>query len=74
MPATPGLLEAECSKRTRGLPAQSLEEINNYIRDNDTPYLGGERPNARDLELAPNVYHVQTAMRHYKVGTSQRDK
>ena len=48
--------------------AQQLEEINNHIRDSGAPYLGGKRPNARDLELAPKVYHVSTAMRHYKVG------
>lgn len=47
---------------------QSLEEIDNHLRDAGTPYLGGERPNARDLELAPKVYHVTVAMKEYKVG------
>ena len=46
---------------------QSLEEIDSHLREAGTPYLGGERPNARDLELAPKVYHVTVAMKEYKV-------
>ena len=48
---------------------QELEAINNYLRDNKTPYLGGERPNQADLGLAPKLYHVEVAMREFKVHT-----
>jgi len=46
---------------------QQLEEVNKYLRDNNVPYLGGESPNQADLGLAPKLYHVETAMKHYKV-------
>lgn len=48
---------------------QELEAINNHLRDNKTPYLGGERPNQADLGLAPKLYHVEVAMREFKVCT-----
>ena len=46
---------------------QNLEEINNHLKTSGTPYLGGDRPNARDLDLGPKFYHIKTAMKHYKV-------
>ncbi|CAL8468489.1 g8029 [Coccomyxa elongata] len=49
-----------------GVLVQELEAINNHLRDNKTPYLGGERPNQADLGLAPKLYHVEVAMREFK--------
>lgn len=47
--------------------SQNLEQINDHLKNSGTPYLGGERPNARDLDLGPKFYHIKTAMKHYKV-------
>ena len=46
---------------------QNLEQINDHLKNSGTPYLGGERPNARALDLGPKFYHIKTAMKHYKV-------
>lgn len=37
------------------------------MKDNKKEYLGGARPNQADLGLAPKLYHVEHAMREYKV-------
>lgn len=46
--------------------AQSLKEIDEYIQ-NHTAYLGGDRPNAVDCAIAPRLYHIQVAMKEFKV-------
>ena len=45
---------------------QSLKEIDEYIQ-NQSAYLGGDRPNAVDCAIAPRLYHIQVAMKELKV-------
>ncbi len=46
--------------------AQSLKEIDEYMQDHKA-YLGGDRPNAVDCTIAPRLYHIQVAMKEFKV-------
>eukprot|EP00884_Botryococcus_braunii_P005390 jgi/Botrbrau1/14852/Bobra.0326s0006.2 len=56
--SSPGPDEAA---RRGGALKQDLEQIRDALKESGKPFLGGDRPNARDLQLAPQLYHVKVA-------------
>ena len=50
-----------------------LEEIEEYLKGNGGPYIGGAQPCATDVALMPRLYHARTALEHFR-GWSFPDK
>ena len=44
----------------------SLDEIEEYLKKNGGPYIGGKEPCATDLSLIPKLYHLTVALEHFR--------
>jgi glutathione dehydrogenase/transferase len=45
---------------------EELEKLDKHLRENG-PFLKGGKVSAGDLSLAPKLYHMETALKHFKV-------
>lgn len=45
---------------------QALEELDTYLQKHG-PYIGGDKPCATDVSLMPKLYHMETALEHFRV-------
>ena len=50
----------------RPFQVAALTSLNDYLTQNG-PYIGGANVCATDLGLAPKLYHLKTALKHFKV-------
>ncbi|GAB4816790.1 hypothetical protein N2152v2_003836 [Parachlorella kessleri] len=56
--------DAEAADKEEAVVA-ALTSLNDYLTQNG-PYIGGANVCATDLGLAPKLYHLKTALKHFK--------
>ncbi len=50
----------------------ALTSLNDYLNQHG-PYVGGANVCATDLSLAPKLYHLRVALKHFKVCAHERE-
>ena len=45
---------------------KEIQELEDYLAKSGGPYIGGEKPCATDMSLAPKLYHVIIALGHFR--------
>ncbi|CAA7042651.1 unnamed protein product [Microthlaspi erraticum] len=60
------LLSKDANDGSEKALVNELEAFDSYLKTHSGPFVGGEKPTAVDLSLAPKLYHLEIVLAHYK--------
>lgn len=55
----------DAAEKERAL-LEALDELENYLKSNGGPYIGGTSPCATDMLIMPRLYHISIALPHFR--------